>query len=252
MKTDDGHWAMQQAVSELKIAAVKARAALSNCNAENSVFERLAERLETIEKLTEPLGKALQHMCQEHQHQLAEHAIAEERLRNLAYCDDLTGLPNRAMLRDRLQQVIAQADRHGIGFALVFLDLDGFKNINDTQGHVTGDKLLQAVAERLTASVRAGDTVSRYGGDEFILVLVDIAYAADAARIAENVLTMVSMPYRIDSHELVLTASTGIALYPSHGRCINTLICCADVAMLHSKSNGRNQYQFATEPCAQP
>ena len=172
---------------------------------------------------------------------------AEERVRHLAHSDALTGLPNRVLLLDRLSQAMANANRHGRRLALLFIDLDRFKNINDSLGHFVGDKLLQEVAERLIRCVRHMDTVSRQGGDEFIILLSEIENADVVADIAEKLLAVVAAPYVIDGHGLSVTHSIGISIYPDDGENLETIIKKADTAMYKAKERGRNNYQFFTQ-----
>lgn len=162
----------------------------------------------------------------------------------LAQHDSLTDLPNRATLNDRLIQAMSLAHRHQQKLAVLFLDLDRFKHINDTLGHDIGDCLLQSVAQRLLSCVRNSDTVSRQGGDEFVILLSEVAHAEDAAVCAEKILLALSAPYRIDQHNLHLTASIGIVTYPDDGTDAGTLMKHADFAMYHVKDSGRNNYGF--------
>ncbi|HTJ20533.1 MAG TPA: EAL domain-containing protein [Steroidobacteraceae bacterium] len=166
------------------------------------------------------------------------------RMSYLAQHDSLTNLPNRAVLNDRLAQAIALAHRHAQQLAVLFLDVDRFKQINDSLGHEIGDRLLREAAQRLHSCVRNSDTVSRHGGDEFVILLSEVTHAADAAVCAEKVLLALSAPYCIDQHKLHLTASIGIAAYPNDGTDAETLMKHADLAMYHAKDVGRNNYQF--------
>ena len=166
------------------------------------------------------------------------------RMSYLAQHDSLTDLPNRILLNDRLTQFMALAKRHHQKLALLFLDLDRFKHVNDSLGHSVGDRLLQSVAARLLACVRGSDTVSRQGGDEFVVLLSEMTHAKDAAIIAEKVLLALAKPYNIERHELHLTASIGIVTYPDDGTDAEVLMKNADVAMYHAKAAGRNNYQF--------
>ena len=163
---------------------------------------------------------------------------------HLAQHDTLTNLPNRILLKDRLAQAIARAHRNRNRVAVQFLDLDGFKHINDSLGHETGDKLLQEVAKRLLACVRSSDTVSRLGGDEFVVLLSEIAHAPDAGTKAGKILDALAEPYDIDQSSLRITASLGISLCPEDGQDAETLIRNADMAMYQAKASGRNNYQF--------
>jgi diguanylate cyclase (GGDEF)-like protein len=158
--------------------------------------------------------------------------------------DFLTGLPNRMLLNDRVDQAIALATRHMKKVAVLFLDLDGFKHINDSLGHPTGDKLLQSIAKRLVDCIRGSDSVSRQGGDEFIVLLLELEHAEDAAVTARRMLQAVALPHRIDQHDLHVTASIGVSVYPDDGLDAETLIKNADTAMYQAKENGRRSFQF--------
>jgi len=158
--------------------------------------------------------------------------------------DFLTGLPNRMLLNDRIGQAIASARRRKKQVAVLFLDLDGFKHINDSLGHPIGDKLLQSIGKRLTAAVRDADTVSRQGGDEFVVLLADLALAEDAVIMAARILRTVAEPHSVDQHDLHVTTSIGVSVYPDDGHDAETLIKNADTAMYQAKENGRQSYQF--------
>ena len=176
---------------------------------------------------------------------ITERKQAERDVRQLAYFDALTGLPNRSLLNDRIQHALAEAARRHESLALMFLDLDHFKNVNDTLGHRVGDELLVVLAERMQFVVREQDTVARQGGDEFILLLPNTD-GDGAARVAENLLHTLSQPVHIEQHELTVTPSMGIAQYPRDGSDLETLTRHADIAMYRAKQNGRNGYQFFT------
>lgn len=163
---------------------------------------------------------------------------------HLAEHDFLTGLPNRLLLRDRLNQAIAQSKRRGSLIAILFLDLDGFKHINDSLGHSVGDKVLQSVANRLLGCIRDPDTVSRQGGDEFLIVLQDLKRAEEAGILATRVLESVAEIHTIDSHELLITTSIGISIYPDDGLTAETLIQNADTAMYQTKEHGRDGFRY--------
>ena len=167
-----------------------------------------------------------------------------KRMAYLAHHDDLTGLPNRAVLDDRLAQAIAAAHRRRRKLALLFVDVDRFKHINDSLGHDIGDHTLKLVAQRLVACVRSSDTVSRQGGDEFVILLSEVAHAQDAAISASKMLLALRAPHRIEEHDLHITASIGIATYPEDGTDVEQLKRSADIAMFHAKKRGRNDYQF--------
>ena len=175
---------------------------------------------------------------------ITERKQAEERIEFLAHHDELTGLPNRVLLRDRFLHAVALADRHSSHVALLFLDLDNFKVINDTLGHVAGDRLLQGVVARLRECVRDIDTVSRQGGDEFIVLLDDVPHTAAVERIAREILRDLATPFDIDGHLFTTSGSIGICLYPEDGRGFDTLLQKADTAMYAAKEAGRNGYRF--------
>jgi diguanylate cyclase (GGDEF)-like protein/PAS domain S-box-containing protein len=166
------------------------------------------------------------------------------KMAHMARHDSLTDLPNRMLLNDRLTQALALARRHQKMLALLFLDLDRFKGINDSLGHAIGDRLLQSVAERLVASVRSSDTVSRQGGDEFVILLAEVTQPSDAASTAEKILLALSMPHHIDQQDLHLAASIGVVTYPNDGTEAKTLLRHADLAMYRAKDSGRNTYRF--------
>ena len=170
-------------------------------------------------------------------------AIAGEMV-HLAQHDSLTDLPNRILLKDRLTQAIIAARRNASEVAVVFLDLDQFKHINDSLGHAVGDKLLQSVAARLEGCVRSSDTVSRQGGDEFVILLSEIKHAADAGVMARKILRALTAAHTFDRHTLHVTASMGLSTYPGDGEDAEVLIKNADTAMYQAKQNGRNNYQF--------
>lgn len=175
---------------------------------------------------------------------ISERLRFERELEHLATHDALTGLPNRHLLGDRIEQSIAKAGRNQRLLALAFVDLDRFKNVNDSMGHEAGDKLLVEVANRLVSCLRTGDTVSRQGGDEFVVVLTDLAKAEDAGRVAQKMLDTLSVPASIANSEVVPSASIGIALYPRDGESTQTLMMNADQAMYGAKQAGRNQYRY--------
>ncbi|MEX2516255.1 MAG: diguanylate cyclase [Gammaproteobacteria bacterium] len=177
-------------------------------------------------------------------HDARQSRLEMQKMDHLAQHDFLTGLPNRALLMDRLAQAIGMANRHNKKIALLFLDLDDFKQINDSFGHAAGDNLLQEVAADIVACVRATDTVSRQGGDEFIVILNEIEARQDAAQVAEKMLAKSALPRVIDGQELQISLSIGISLYPESGADAYTLIENADAAMFATKESGPNSYQF--------
>ena len=193
-----------------------------------------AEELDFVLATASVLSTALQRVA------------SEARLAYLAQFDPLTGLPNRALLADRFSQMINQARRRTSPLAVLFIDLDGFKAVNDTLGHAGGDELLREVARRLLSAVRAGDTVARISGDEFAILLGDIVRPEDAALVAQKVIDSLAEALHIHGSEIFVTASVGIAAYPADGGDAETLIDAADAAMYGAKQTGRNAYQFFT------
>ena len=171
---------------------------------------------------------------------------AEETIKRLAYHDALTGLPNRRLFNDRLNLALAHAHRSQQKLAVMLFDLDHFKDVNDTLGHSVGDLLLQVVGDRLTSLLRKGDTVARMGGDEFMLLLPETAQEEDAAKIAQKILEAFRKPFVFDGHELRITTSIGIAMYPEDGEDGDTLMKNADIAMYRAKDKGRDNYQRYT------
>ncbi len=178
----------------------------------------------------------------------AKHAeslrAANEQLRNIALYDSLTGLPNRLLFEDRMEQAMVRSGRSGRPCALMFVDLDKFKPVNDTFGHRVGDELLKAVAGRLSNCVRKEDTVARAGGDEFIIALSELTKGEDAAVIGGKILQQLSQPFTVERHKLEISCSIGISVFPDDGNTLAALTNNADVAMYHVKEAGRNGYRF--------
>lgn len=184
---------------------------------------------------------------------ITDRKIAEDTITFQAYHDLLTKLPNRALLRDRLGLAISQAKREREMLAVMFLDLDRFKNVNDSLGHMIGDELLQQVSNRLRSCVREGDTLARFGGDEFALLLPKINHSRDDVEsIAEKIINVLKQPFMVDGHELYVSTSIGISLYPQDGINMDTLIKNADIAMYHVKGQGKNGYQFYSNDMNKP
>jgi len=173
-------------------------------------------------------------------------ALAESEIENrkLAYYDSLTGLPNRNLLADRLEQTILSARRQSRRFALMFVDLDRFKHINDTLGHVAGDELIKHAANRIRKCLRASDTLSRFGGDEFVIILPELRSAADVSIVAGKIIEQVAKPFHLDGVDTHVTASLGVAVYPENGEDTSTLMKRADIAMYQSKDNGKNRFCY--------
>jgi diguanylate cyclase (GGDEF)-like protein/PAS domain S-box-containing protein len=171
---------------------------------------------------------------------LTEARATALRMSRLAQYDFLTGLPNRMLLGDRLTQALALAARYGRRLALLFVDLDRFKDVNDSAGHALGDQVLQSVAERLLACVRSSDTVSRQGGDEFVILLSEIDHWENLMPVAKKILAAIALPYDLTPHVFHITASIGVSIFPQDGGDGETLIQSADAAMYWAKQNGRN------------
>jgi len=178
---------------------------------------------------------------------ITDRKLAEQRIAHMAHHDALTGLPNRVLLKDRIQHAIAHAHRDGTQLAVLFLDLDRFKTINDSLGHQLGDRLLQSVASRILVCVREGDTVARVGGDEFVIVIPGIASAADTSSVGSKILEVLGSPFHLNGNDLHVSGSIGISLYPSDGADAETLMRNADTAMYHAKDSGRGKLQFFTQ-----
>ncbi|HJV11938.1 MAG TPA: PAS domain S-box protein, partial [Burkholderiales bacterium] len=205
---------------------------------EDVTVEREAER-----RVQELLGE-LERKVAERTAQLAE---ATARAQHLADHDALTGLPNRRLLEDRLTQALALSNRNRKASAVMFVDIDRFKMINDSLGHAVGDALLKEIASRLVNQLREGDTICRIGGDEFVVVLPEVKRSSDVAHVAQKVIEQISTPVIVEERELVVSCSIGIAVYPDDGRDAETLIRNADAAMYHAKELGRANYQFFTD-----
>ena len=178
---------------------------------------------------------------------ITERRQSEEQIRQMAHHDSLTGLPNRKLFSDRLGIALTQAQRNQKEVGIVMLDLDNFKGVNDTLGHDVGDLLLQETAERLSAALRKGDTVARFGGDEFALILPDLKVIEDAIRVAQKIVDGFRKPFLIDTHQLFVTTSIGIAVYPHDGMDEGILLKNADIAMYQAKQTGRDRYQIYKE-----
>jgi len=175
---------------------------------------------------------------------ISERKEAERTINFQAYHDLLTRLPNRALFKDRLNLAVAQAKRTGHEMAVMFLDLDRFKLVNDTLGHIYGDELLQQVSQNLQDCLRDGDTLARFGGDEFTLLMPEVKGRDDATVVAKKIIERLRQPFLIEGHEIYVTISVGIAMYPQDGASMDSLVKNADIAMYHIKGHGKNDYQF--------
>ena len=195
-----------------------------------------------VDRVLSPEGAVLNYVAM--WSDISERKEAEARIHYLAHYDALTDLPNRVLFNDRFTQALIHARRYDQSVALMFVDLDRFKVVNDTLGHRVGDELLKQVAERLRRCVREEDTVSRQGGDEFVVLLANLDMSADAAVVSDKILEALAEPMYFEGHELSVTCSIGIACYPSDGADPDTLMKNADLAMYRAKSVGRNNYQF--------
>ena len=206
---------------------------------------QLRRAREQLEQLVDERTRQLSQSVEALEQKVLEQQVAEARIQQLAHYDSLTGLPNRVLLHERSSQAIQMARRNSEPLALLFLDLDHFKNVNDSLGHRVGDELLKVLAQRLRLTVREQDTVSRLGGDEFILLLPGTD-AAGAGRVAAKVMEQATHAFHIDQHELTVTPSIGIALFPEDGADFDTLSKRADIAMYRAKHDGRNNFRFFT------
>jgi diguanylate cyclase (GGDEF)-like protein/PAS domain S-box-containing protein len=215
-------------------------------SAEHAARESLERSRDALERAVAERTAELQAANQRLEIEVGERKMAEQRAKHLADHDALTGLPNRRLLEDRLTQALALSYRNRKQTAVMFVDLDRFKTINDSLGHAVGDLLLREVAMRLVNQLRIGDTICRIGGDEFVVVLPEIKRASDAAQVAQKVIEELSRPILADERELTVTPSIGIAVFPEDGRDAETLIRNSDAAMYHAKEMGRANYQFFT------
>ncbi len=203
--------------------------------------EMLIGDWERAEATLNSIGDAV--LITDNQRRITSRALAH-RMFHLALHDSLTELPNRVLLNDRLKQAVRMNERHHKKLAVLFVDLDHFKPINDSLGHAAGDAVLKSVAKRLREALREVDTVSRHGGDEFVILLPEIEEAGDAALVAEKILGRLATPHLIEGDELHVTASIGISIYPDHGQVAEVLVNRADLAMYEAKKSGGRSYGF--------
>ncbi|WP_407702168.1 diguanylate cyclase domain-containing protein [Varunaivibrio sulfuroxidans] len=205
--------------------------------AHNRAVAALRSSIDTLEHRVEERTRALRD-------EIAERRRTEERYRQLATHDMLTNLPNRTLLPEKVDDALKQAKRNRLGVAVLFVDLDGFKAINDTYGHDAGDQVLVEVAHRLRGCLRETDTAARMGGDEFVVVLDQLESPDNAVKVAQKILASLSAPFDLDTNKGAIGASIGIALYPEHGRNYDALLTSADNAMYGVKGSGKNGYSF--------
>lgn len=196
-----------------------------------------------LESLAADLRKSEQELTREIQTRIA----MEKRIRQFAFYDFLTGLPNRRLFTNRLERTILVASRRDKPFVVLFLDLDSFKTVNDTMGHALGDKLLKEVAKRLKDSLRKSDTVARIGGDEFFILIQNIGDRHRIEVYLEKIIDQFKLPFHLNNHELLVTPSIGVVVYPTDGGDVETLIKNADNAMYKAKERGGNTFEFCTE-----
>lgn len=205
------------------------------------------ETLESVQKVSQALADANRQLEQKILQRTQELSNANQHLQFLATHDNLTGLPNRFLFFDRLEQAIKKSRRQKRRFALFFIDLDDFKRINDSFGHIVGDQVLQTVADVLDHAVRDSDTVARLAGDEFMIILDDVRDISDIEAIARKIIKAVSQPIDVPQETVIMTVSIGISLFPDHGEVAETLLRKADVAMYHVKNGAQNGYHLHSE-----
>jgi diguanylate cyclase (GGDEF)-like protein len=222
-------------IRSIRYALERSQAKIALQQANDELENRVRERTTQLAKVIEELHEGI-----------ANRELAERRIRYMAHYDELTGLPNRVLLRDRITQAIEQAQCCNTRVAIVFIDLDNFKHVNDSLGHQIGDRLLQAVAGRVRQCLRNGDSGARLGGDEFVLILPLVDEGDDPGVITQGVLDALAHPFSVDGHMLHMGASIGISIYPDDGNDVDMLMRAADTAMYHAKGRGRGNFQFFT------
>jgi diguanylate cyclase (GGDEF)-like protein/PAS domain S-box-containing protein len=205
------------------------------------------EAADALRRARDELEVRVQERTAELQAEIVERRQAEARVHHMAYHDALTGLPNRALLAERLDRAMLAARRDGRKLALLFIDLDRFKTINDSLGHLTGDYLLKEVAQRLCRVVRASDTVARLGGDEFVVLVPGVQTLAECGLVGDKIIDALAGPVEFEGRSLHISPSIGICLYPDDGEDVASLMRKADTAMYQAKAAGRNNYQFYAE-----
>jgi len=212
----------------------------------NDMLAQMEEREQQLRHAQDDLEQRVEERTRALQQEIEARQRVEETIRQLAYFDALSGLPNRVLFNDRLSQALTYAERNGEMVAVMLLDLDRFKTINDTLGHAMGDKVLRTVAQRLRGCLRAEDTVARMGGDEFPILLPGVGSAEGALKVAEKIIEALRPPLELEGHRLYATASIGVALFPLHGHDGATLVKNADAALYRAKDQGRDNCQFYT------
>jgi len=230
------------------LAPVRLERALSDVTGLERALATSQRRLRVVQERVETLVKRDLRLKE----RFLRLARKEAQVRHVAYHDELTGLPNRSLLLDRFNQAVAQGARQERQVALLFLDRDGFKNVNDRLGHAAGDKLLQQVAGRLTACLRAGDTACRYGGDEFVIMLPEVDGHESAATVAEKIRIRLAAPYAVDGGTIAVTASIGTAVYPVDGQDYGTLMQQSDIGMYRAKGRSRASLRLKPATRSQP
>jgi diguanylate cyclase (GGDEF)-like protein len=214
---------------------------------ENHELGRLARNFMRMAASVRERDEALVARAQELEHEVTERRLSEQRMQQMATHDALTGLANRTLLSDRLNQALASAQRSEHTIAVLFIDLDHFKQINDTLGHDVGDAALCQIADKISLLLRKSDTLCRLGGDEFVLLLPAVSQTSDATLVAEKIIASLAEPIVVCGHQFAITPSIGISSYPTHGTDAETLLKNADIAMYRAKESGRNGYQCYTE-----
>ena len=214
---------------------------------ENHELGRLARNFVRMAASVRERDEALTARAQELEHEVAERRLSEQRMQQMATHDALTGLANRTLLSDRLNQALASAQRSEHTIAVLFIDLDHFKQINDTLGHDVGDAALCQIADKISLLLSKSDTLCRLGGDEFVLLLPAISHTEDAVLVAEKIIATLAQPIEVSGSSFTITPSIGISAYPAHGKDAETLLKNADIAMYRAKDSGRNGYQCYTE-----
>jgi diguanylate cyclase (GGDEF)-like protein len=213
---------------------------------ENNELGRLAGNFTHMAARVRERDEALGRRAQELEHEVAERRLSEQRMQQMATHDALTGLANRTLLSDRLAQALASADRNAQTIAVLFIDLDHFKQVNDTLGHDVGDRVLCQIADRLSLLLRKSDTLCRLGGDEFVLLLPAVARTVDALLVADKIIASLAEPIAVSGLSFSITPSIGISCFPGDGNDAETLLKNADIAMYRAKENGRNSFQCYT------